>query len=864
MASVPPYRWLVAESLAWPFAADVAFDQQCIALARQHTGTLHGRDAAVRGTHALAGALDEWLLPRARGWSLEALRNLREQWWFDGGERQVSLGRLLQRIVTAHLVLDGARIRLARSGDGAARGTHGEHTHAERVMRWRMLSLCLPADLLVAAMAAGCGTKPATDVVDIGSPELAGLLARDMAETHLHVGAAVRFPVLWTGLMCSAAELDAHDRRLGRGGAPPFGTGPHLVEKLLAAALARWFMARFLEHPGAAGGIGAFAADPHQLADIPWAGGAPDLSRRLLRAMAWLVARAPGDEREVRARIAEMKLLDRVLRESRGMPASLGRKVDDGEHAVARRDPVAPWFPAAVGVALPETQLAARALAYLAGDGAGDVRFAKLFWQYQRVRTQCFRFLTLRPGTEGLDWFRRHYDRISALRAPVDAHKYRLALETETRGIQLQAIEMRTAPESGWYANLREIRDMVRQTRSAGIEVGLVLHWIKARECSCCGRLAEDPRHQPFLSRYGSWFDTARLQAGAVARMLDDRPGTLHYLRGLDVANVELAVATWATLPLIRVVREAAERAARALADGGVTVPPLRVTYHAGEEYRRAVEGLRRVHELIEFGVLGQDDRIGHGLVLGEDLEQHQRTRQMVLQPLQERLDDLLWEWERHARKDVASPPGREAAVCRHALAIGQQIYGKDVSFDDLVAARRLRHRPDTLARLGYPHCRPEVSPPPGPLQLLHRYLTDPDVFERGQRMTEVAATDDEAVALGKLQEWLRTMARARAITVESNPSSNWLIADLDGVQSHPSLALQPLAGKEEPGKTPLALSISSDDPLTFATCLADEYAYLHAALLTHADVTEEEALEWLERARQAAWASRFTLPAPR
>jgi hypothetical protein len=857
LPSVPPYRWLLAESLAWPFAAEVAFDQQCTALARQHTGTLHGRDPAVRGTHALAEALDEWLLPRARGWSLEALRNLREQWWFDGSERHVPLGRLLQRIATTHLALDGAAIRLAQPGPDPASTPHA-HTQAERVMRWRMLSLCLPADLLVAAMAAAHGCTPATDVVDIGSPELAGLLGNDVAETHLHVGAALRFPVLWTGLMSRASELDAHDRRLGRGGAPPFGTGPRLVEKCLAAALARWFMARFLAH--ASGDISAFAGDPVHLADVPWAGGAPDLSRRLLRAMAWLVARTPGDAREVRARIAEMKLLYRVVRAAQ--PPDPGRKVDDGELAVARRDAVAPWFRPGEGVALPETQLAARALAYLAGDGAGDVRFAKLFWQYQRVRTQCFRFLTLRPGTEGLDWFRRHYDRISALRAPVDAHKYRLALETEARGLRLQAIEMRTAPERGWYENFRELCDMVRQTRRDGVEVGLVLHWIKARECACCGRLVEDPRHLPFLSRYGSWFHTARLQAAAVARMLDERPGTLRYLRGLDVANVELAVASWATLPLVRTVREAAGRASRALARGGEAVPSLRVTYHAGEEYRRAAEGLRRVHELVAFDVLGQGDRIGHGLVLGEDLRQHQAARRAVQQPLQERLDDLLWEAERYARQDVPPPPGRADAVRERALAIGQQIHGHAVSLDDLLAARRLRHQPEALARLGYPNCRPELSPPPGPLRLLHRYLTDPDVFERGQRMTEVTATDDETAALADLQEWLRTVVRARAITIESNPSSNWLIADLDDVRAHPSLALQPLAGQGEPGKTPLALSISSDDPLTFATCLADEYAYLHAALVTRAGVSEEDALAWLERARHAAWDSRFTLPA--
>jgi hypothetical protein len=862
VAGTPPYRWLLAESLAWPFVAEEAFDQQCIALARQHAGTLHGDALLVRGTRALAEALDEWLLPRARGWSLEALRNLRELWWSDAGERHVPLAWYLQRIASVHLTFDGARIRLAQPMDGKTASPHTEHSHPERVMRWRMLSLCLPADLLIAAVAAAHDTTPTADHVDICSPELARLLESPVAETHLHVGAALRFPTLWTGLMSGAGELDARDRRLERGGVPPFGSGIRFVEKLLAAAVARWVMARFLRHAGPAADIAEYAADARRLFDVSWAGGGADLSRRLLRALSWLVARAPDDEREVRTRIAEMKLVYRALCASRRQAAGPPGRTDEGEHAIARRDPVSPWFAPAVRGALPETHLTAAALAYLANRGATDEPFARLFWQYQRVRTQCFRFLTLRPGTEGLDWFRRHYDRISALRAPVDAQKYQLALETESRGLALAAIEMRTAPESRWYDNLREVRALRGQTRTAGIEVGLILHWIKARDCSCCGRHVEDPRHLPFLSRYGSWFHRARMQAAAVARMLEERPGTLRLLRGLDVANVELAVATWATVPLIRCVREASRRAAHKLARGGDNVHPVHVTYHAGEEYRRAVEGLRRAHELVEFGVLLRGDRIGHGLVLGEDLRRHQHARPLVPQPRQERLDDLLWEWERYAREDVVPLPGRDAVVRQSALEIGRRIYGDAVLFDDLVEARRLRHRPDVLERLGYPHCRLDTPPSSGPLRLLHRYLTEPEVFDRGQLILEVRATEQETNAVGGLQAWLRTELSACAISVESNPSSNWLVADVDDVRSHPSLVLQPLEYDAAPAGAGLALSISSDDPLTFDTCVADEYAYLHAAL-THAGETSRRALDWLERARQAAWRSRFTLPFP-
>jgi adenosine deaminase len=58
-----------------------------------------------------------------------------------------------------------------------------------------------------------------------------------------------------------------------------------------------------------------------------------------------------------------------------------------------------------------------------------------------------------------------------------------------------------------------------------------------------------------------------------------------------------------------------------------------------------------------------------------------------------------------------------------------------------------------------------------------------------------------------------------------------------------------------------LSVSINSDDPLTFASRLADEYAYMHFALLGQG-VSNRAALKWLTEARDAAWRSRFTLEA--
>jgi len=50
-----------------------------------------------------------------------------------------------------------------------------------------------------------------------------------------------------------------------------------------------------------------------------------------------------------------------------------------------------------------------------------------------------------------------------------------------------------------------------------------------------------------------------------------------------------------------------------------------------------------------------------------------------------------------------------------------------------------------------------------------------------------------------------------------------------------------------------LVLTLSADDPASFATTLADEYAYAWAGLVFGANEAPAYAHEWLERAAKAS-----------
>ena len=122
----------------------------------------------------------------------------------------------------------------------------------------------------------------------------------------------------------------------------------------------------------------------------------------------------------------------------------------------------------------------------------------------------------------------------------------------------------------------------------------------------------------------------------------------------------------------------------------------------------------------------------------------------------------------------------------------------------------------------------------------------------------EVRSAPDERAMLAEAQRWLRRELARREITIESNPSSNLLIGDLHAINRHPAMRLQPIIATA--GRTDaVQLSVNTDNPVTFASCLADEFAFIYAALLERG-VTSSDALAWIDRRREDGWRSRFTL----
>ncbi|MCA9494409.1 MAG: hypothetical protein KC621_30995 [Myxococcales bacterium] len=777
---------------------------------RSPTALREGLHVLARGEHPDASVTNRvWTGARdelAREWRRThgSMDLVRDQRWFDGVGPHGGRG-LVQHLV--HHVAPGAALELHGSFVGVRRSVR---TGMEDPLALRWLTMLLPADLLVAATAASGGLEPAADAPEVASdPERATLAAGGLAETHLHAGSSMSFSWLWTSIAAGWGVADATEVMGARAAVPaleqPAGLyrGARTFCWIAAALTARQLLAEWL--------MGCVPWDAH------WRTWSRDpLCGPLLEGFA-----DGGGTRldPLTAAAAWQDLRDRAVVGGR-RPATLGELRD--------RDPLAQWF-GLTGRALPETSFQARLLWRLLDvDTPGWRSVHRLACQYLRVRTLLYAHLIEDPGAPGLDRFTGIYARIGPWRGALD--HLGGATSVLQAGALAAVVETRTSPDP----DAGTLRDTVYALASAAadqrpdVRFAVILHFTKNVERS--------PDVPPPLA----WYRANLPRALAWCRAMQCWPELLRILRGVDVASRELDTPLWAIAPLVRQVRRTSREAAGLLAG----LRPLRGTWHAGEDFRTPLEGLRRVEELLSSGVVERGDRLGHGLVLGIDPSAWRDA--YVVQPRSERLFDLSWALELAPELDLPSRcvehVRRELRDLRREL--GAVRPGLDWSEERLVDLRRDLLEGRWIHRHGMPGDPLPESPCAG--ELLDAWVSDHLLFQDLDQPRPTVLGEADVLWISALQEWVRHRAGALELTVEANPSSNLVIGDLGSLLAHPALALFP------PPRAPrttasLPVSVNTDNPLVTGSSLPDEFHWMFVALMAQG-TSVDEAFHWLRQ----------------
>lgn len=889
-----PWYHIIAELAACPLSSETAL-----------RAALTHLDPKVSGsTGNLWRAAERDLLHACPSLSLDELLNLRDRLWFeDVSHGARSLYDYLQRIARCFLRHDGTAAVPSFDGDDFERAFDTRDARARSAWRW--LSLALPPDLLFAAL--GDGTDCPIDV-DCLSPALARRLEDDgFAEVHLHLGAALNFPILWAAILHRIAAPSFRGDAFASPGAC-LEEGKAIAPWLLRVAIARYLLAVYLAQFPDGHRFDEFTRHIHaQLIRRLGSTGVAVLATAIHELMDGKLSRPPRNLHSALQLIYADLTSIRMIRK----PERLDQ--------VWLLDPITPLMDP--GGPRPESWFIWRGLTYLERHPR-DAAFATLFWQVIRVRCLFYRHVTQRPMTPGLQWFVRFYSRLSPGRKSLGT---RVLVESAgmldglTHG--LRSLEVRTSPDRSTSETFSLIKDaakvfadrsaagsdmftLLRDTDRTLVdphcssmvppendcsrrpgeqpvsgkrlppEFGFVLHFARERGGGADkGRptafwrgghadpsiRSDAPRGgNPSGYRYARFYMERREQAYALGRLLAMYPLALEHIRGLDLCTDEVGVPTWVMAPLLRYVRDAGEAAARLLKrQHGIAVTPLRTTVHAGEDFVHLLSGLRRLDEAIDRLHLRTGDRLGHALALGVDARGWAARAGRIAMPKEERLLDLVWEWSWRSRNGGAASSNRRMFIDREIARLSEELFGKRVSA--LVLERLVDdlHKEIMLRWARFPSGPVPDRRPERRHRLLLRLLTDPTVFKRGREVLWVDPAG-EGDALDELQRALRRKVGARSITVEVNPSSNLLIGQLAHFGEHPLWRLRPYRPTD--GVPPVVIAIGSDDPLTFATNLRQEYQLVYDALLLDG-CSAEEAEAWVEGVRKASLNARFTIP---
>lgn len=301
----------------------------------------------------------------------------------------------------------------------------------------------------------------------------------------------------------------------------------------------------------------------------------------------------------------------------------------------------------------------------------------------------------------------------------------------------------------------------------------------------------------------------------------------------------------------------------------------LHFTYHVGEDFYDIIDGLRATWEAIHFLNLTRGDRIGHGLVLGTDVQSYYATRRgLVYLPKQVLLDNIAWILH---EGDFYGPAGmlyRDLMDLYYALA--REIYGEKPLLDDYFQSMCLRGDNPAI-------CQGTIRPVTRwnqldendntmavaarknqeALRLYHKYHFDVDSVCRGNNVLEFKVEKDLIEVIQKAQLQMLHLIEEMGISIETNPTSNIKIGHISTYSTHPLIEFYNV-GLNVTGKyRGISVSINTDDRGVFGTSLEREFSLVAAALEKQykkgeSDVPPRVIYDWLDKIREMAFEQRF------
>ncbi len=757
----------------------------------------------------------------------------------------------------------------------------GHYSSLEKVEVWNTVTRLMPPDIFFAAYYSWHGL---TDIKNLHGQKgrivladrfLENILKRGIAETHQHMGVGYEYTYLWNQAM--------HLPGTAAPNKGPLAHGKKITQyQLFCAALFRYMAADYLENYAGLE-FDSYMAKVHGTGNI-----AAVLKDFYKGEREGSVAKGSTDIEELRNEAV------RKMKQQKTTAAAqedyLAATVYARHHAVDTAG---------------ENIFLLQMLANIQKKEKPDV-FVHLCLQYLRIKNQFFNYYVQKNEMLGLDYFQAYYRKASGmLKVNADLgkkDKIRQIVKTQCRIDNLKKLEFRLSADVGKGAGMDVFQDaavlkkeikinMLKQLQTIfaayaqciqevcgqqdagnGIaHIGLVYHFIKKNDMDnisgnyCWLSPAESVQKSNFILQ---WQKKTMLDVEALVELREEIPFLAEYVVGIDAASLENSMEPWAFAPIYGHARRYEMTHGK--------VQSLGFTYHVGEDFRHVLSGLRHIDEVLEHFSYRESDRLGHAIVLGLDIPAWIYKNEAVVMPRFEHLQNLLWIWGYKVK-------GHQGLSCslnvleKQIMDIAQDIYGnvQGITPYILYEVYQEKFAGEFQAIFGRNEKYILRAGGTGDGEIYCKYLAESEmenfawnkerllctnfcpVYEaKCREPILVAITKEQKDIMEELQEILIKKVETRGIYVETNPSSNVAIGEIEGLAEHYIVKLNSSGLSEAYGHAVL-VTINSDDPAVFNTDVASELAYIYY-VLTGKGYSREAVLYWIDKVRQYGLDSSF------
>lgn len=541
----------------------------------------------------------------------------------------------------------------------------------------------------------------------------------------------------------------------------------------------------------------------------------------------------------------------------------------------------------------------------------GETELLHLFLQYLREKNRFYSDVIQSGSIQGLEYFSITYGSMkNKLKKYIPDLNSRMEaiFKNMFHNIHLKKLEVRIAPpdplqydftaENSSRKDLKndildsvgtvlsEYRKFIQKAQMHNISVptlGIIFHFIKRdfvdnRIADTCWvtekRLPSDTSHLL------KWRRQMVKCAQAIEELRSEIPLLSEYIVGIDAASVENATEPWVFAPVYAAIRNRV-----------ITKPLLRneeskimkinnvgFTYHVGEEFRHILSGLRHVDEVIRFFFFKEGDRIGHAIALGEDVDRWIEENEVVVMPLIEYLEDLLWLWGLIVRERASFDVSMDVMEGK-ILELAKQAYGEIIGVtpnmlyeaylekfrlnNEAVFARMREQLLQTQQEEKWEHfCKYyDQNAVYGVLWTKEKILCTnfcPIYYQKLHAPIMVHVEKSIGHLLKEVQERVIRNVEQKGIYVEVNPTSNLVIGGAGSLRDNHIFQLNSRnLGSSGDGGHEVMVTVNSDDPMIFNTSSENELAYIYHAM-NYRGYGKESVLEWVDKVRQFGMDSSF------